>query len=94
MAHILVHIKVSDQAKWKDGFSAAADLRKKFGSKGVRAFAKADDPNDIYILGEYADLEQARQLFQTQEFRDAAQKAGVSGPPEIVSLSHLLDLSA
>jgi len=94
MAFALVRLTVQDQAKWKPVFEEAAELRKKFGSKGVRAFAKADSPNEIVILGEYDSLDHARQLFQSQEFREATQRAGMVGAPDVTFLDKVVELAA
>lgn len=80
--------------KWKTAFEEASVLRKNFGSMGVRAFSKADSPNEVVIIGEYADKEKAMQMFQSQEFRDAAQRGGVKGPPEVTFLDEVVKLSA
>lgn len=94
MTHVLVRLTVEDVAKWKPVFEEAAALRKSFGSKGVHAFSKAGSPNEIIILGEYEDLAKAQQMFQSQEFREATQKAGVKGPPEVTFLDTVLHLEA
>ena len=94
MTYVLVRLSVEDLAKWKPVFEEAASLRKSFGSMGVRAFSKADSPNDVVILGEYADKEKAMQMFQSQEFRDATQRAGVKGPPEVTLLNEVISLPA
>jgi heme-degrading monooxygenase HmoA len=94
MAFALVRLIVQDQAKWKTVFAEAQELRKKYGSKGVRAFAKTDNPNEIVILGEYESLDQARQLFQSQEFRDATQRAGTVGAPDVTFLEKITELPA
>ena len=94
MAHGLVRVKVKDQAEWKKGFEGASSLRKTFGSRGVHAFASADDPNAIVIMGEYESHNKAREMFQTQEFRDITQKAGVIGAPEVVYLTSVADMAA
>ncbi|CAG0994069.1 hypothetical protein ANRL2_03431 [Anaerolineae bacterium] len=94
MIHVLVRFTVEDLAKWKSVFEEAAALRKNFGSMGVRAFSKADSPNEVTILGEYADKEKAMQMFQSQEFREATARAGVKGPPEVTFLNEVLKLSA
>ncbi len=94
MIHVLVRFSVEDLAKWKSVFEEAAALRKNFGSMGVRAFSKADSPNEVTILGEYADKEKAMQMFQSQEFREATARAGVKGPPEVTFLNEVLKLSA
>ena len=94
MTHVLVQLTVEDVAKWKPVFEEAAELRKRFSSIGVRAYIKADNPNEIVILGVYADKEKTRQLFQSQEFREATQRAGVKGPPNVTFLDEVVDLPA
>ena len=94
MIHVLVRLTVEDLAKWKPVFEEAAALRKGFGSMGVRAFSKTDSPNEVVILGEYADKEKAMQMFQSQEFRDATARAGVKGLPEVTFLDEVVKLSS
>jgi len=94
MVYVLVRFTVEDVEKWKGVFSEAATLRKNFGSMGVHAFSKADSPNEVVILGEYADKEKAMQRFQSQEFRDATKRAGVQGPPEVTILNEVIQLPA
>ena len=94
MTYVLVRFTVEDLAKWKLVFEEAAELRKNYGSKGVRAFSKADNPSEVVILGEYDDVEKARQLFQSQEFREATKRAGVMGPPDVTFLNEVVDLPA
>jgi hypothetical protein len=59
MTYVLVRLTVEDLAKWKPVFEEASGLRKNASSIGVRAFSKADSPNEVVILGEYADKENA-----------------------------------
>jgi len=92
MTYVLVRFTVEDLAKWKPVFEEAAALRKSFGSVGVRAFSKADSPNEVVVLGEYADKGKAMQMFQSQEFREATQRAGVKGPPEVTFLDEVVNL--
>lgn len=94
MTYVLVRFTVEDLAKWKPVFEEAASLRKNFGSMGVRAFSKADNSNEVVILGEYEDRGKAQQMFQSQEFREATQRAGVKGPPEVTFLDEVVDLPA
>jgi len=94
MTYVLVRFTVEDLAKWKPVFEEAAALRKNFSSMGVRAFSKADNPNEVTILGEYADKAKAMQMFQSQEFREATQRAGVKGPPEVSFLDEVVNLPA
>lgn len=92
MAFVLIRFTVEDFEKWQPGFEAAATMRKAAGSKGVRAFSKVDSPNEVTILAEFADLETARQFFQSPELREAQQRAGVKGPPELSFLDEKVTL--
>ena len=94
MTYVLVRFSVENLAKWKSVFEEAGTLRKNFGSMGVRAFSKTDSPTDVVILGEYADKGKAMQMFQSQEFREATQRGGVKGPPEVTFLDEALSLPA
>ncbi|MEW6028739.1 MAG: cyclase [Chloroflexota bacterium] len=94
MIHVLVRFTVEDLAKWKPVFEEAAGLRKNFGSMGVHAFSKAESPNEVFVLGDYADKARAMQMFQSQEFREATQRAGVKGPPEVTFLDEVVNLPA
>lgn len=94
MTYVLVQLTVEDLAKWKSVFEEAAMLRKSFGSMGVRAFCKADSPNDVVILGEYEDRAKASEMFQSQEFRDATKRAGVMGQPAVTYLDEVVNLPA
>ena len=94
MTYVLVRFTVEDLAKWKPVFEEASALRKSFGSMGVRAFSKADSPNEVVILAEYEDREKASQMFQSQDFREATKRAGVMGPPEVSFLDEVVNLPA
>lgn len=94
MSYVLVRITVEDFEKWKTVFEQAASLRQSYGSKGVRIFRSVDTPNEAVIVGEYQDLERARQLFQSEEFRAAIQRAGVTGRPEVSFLKEVAQLPA
>ena len=94
MTYVLVRFTVENLSKWTPVFKEASALRKNFGSMGVRAYSKTDSPNEVVILGEYADKEKAMQMFQSQEFREATARAGVKGPPEVSFLDEIVNLPA
>lgn len=94
MIYVLVRFSVEDLSKWKVTFEESSGLRKNFGSMGVRAYSKADSPNEVVVLGEYADKEKAMQMFQSQEFREATQRAGLKGAPEVTFLNEVINLPA
>ena len=94
MPYTLVRIRFEEYEKWKTVFTEASPLRKSYGSKGVRVFRNANEPDEVLILGEYEDLEKARQLFQSPEFRAATQRAGVFGAPDVKYLDETAHLPA
>ena len=94
MAYVIVRLKVGDFEKWKEVFEAAGQLRKTYGSKGVRFFRNLEDSHEVVILGEYSSSERARELFQSEEFHEATKRAGVSGAPQVTFLDEAGQLPA
>ena len=89
MPFLLVHQKVQDYAKWKTVFDEHGSARGAAGSKGGHLFRSADDPNDVVAILEWDDLDKARQFVQSDDLRQAMQRAGVVGQPDI----HFLELA-
>src|SRR4051794_36817085 len=77
MPYLLVRHKVEDYERWKPGFEEHGATRKESGSKGVRLFRNADDPNQTVIITEWDDLEKARQFAQSEDLRETMQRLGV-----------------
>jgi len=94
MTYVIVRLKVGDFGVWKKVFEEAGQLRKTYGSKGVRFFRNLEDPNEVVVLGEYDSVERARELFQSEGFREATKRAGVSGPPQVTFLDEAGQLPA
>ena len=46
-------------------------------------FRSSGKPNDLILLAEYEDAARARRLFQSAEFREVTQRAGVPALPEV-----------
>jgi heme-degrading monooxygenase HmoA len=94
MPYTLVRITVEDFDKWKLVFEEAAALRQSYGSVGVQVFRVVDKPNEVVLVGEYENLEHARQLFQSQEFREVTKRAGLVGPPDVTFMIQVDQLPA
>ena len=86
MPHLLIHHKVEDYDRWKKAFDEHAPMRQAAGSKGGYLFRSADNPNEVVMIMEMEDLDRARQFTESDDLRQAMQKAGVTGPPEILFL--------
>ncbi|OGO32828.1 MAG: hypothetical protein A2Z16_03905 [Chloroflexi bacterium RBG_16_54_18] len=94
MVHTLVLVKCEDFEKWWAVFQESSNLRKSFGSQGAQVFRVQGEPGAGVILAEYADLEKAKSMFQSQEYRQAIQHAGVIGIPEVRFLDEVGKLAA
>jgi heme-degrading monooxygenase HmoA len=94
VAFVIVRVTFKDYAEWRKVFEEAGSLRKASGSKGVRVLRDANKPNEAVIFGEYEDLERARQFFQSPEFRQATQRAGLTAPPQVEFLEDAGQLPA
>jgi heme-degrading monooxygenase HmoA len=86
MSNMLVHHNVEDYNKWKNIFDEHSPFRAQMGSKGGRVFRSANDPNDLFILFEWDNLENAKKFTQSDNLKQTMQKAGVKGTPDIYFL--------
>ena len=83
MPHILVHSKVEDYNKWKSEFDENSDIRTQYGSKGGKVFQSADNPDELFVLLEWNNLDNARNFARSDDLKEAMQQAGVVGMPDI-----------
>lgn len=86
MSYLLVQQSVEDYNKWKAVFDEHGAARQAAGSKGGFVLRNADDPNQITILLEWDNLDSARAFAGSDELREAMQRAGVTGPPNVYFL--------
>jgi heme-degrading monooxygenase HmoA len=89
MPNLLIQSTVEDYAKWKSVFDEYTTNRKTSGSKGGHLFRSADNPNELVILFEWDDLDNARQFTQSDDLRKAMQRAGVVGRPDLYFLEEV-----
>jgi len=86
MAHLLVIENVESFARWKQAFDSHVATREASGCKGGHIFQNADDPNNIVILLEWDDVAQARAFAGLDSLREAMQRGGIVGAPEVLIL--------
>ncbi len=78
MPYSLARVKVEDYAKWKPVFDQLSAPRKASGgAKGGMLFRDADNPNDITILNEWDNLENAHKFIESEDVKKAIKKSGV-----------------
>lgn len=78
MPYSLSRLKIEDYAKWKPVFDQLSGARKASGGakKGI-LFRDADNPNDITILIEWDNLENAHKFIESDDVKKALKKSGV-----------------
>ena len=84
--YLLVRLKVEEYAKWKPVFDEMGTTRKAASSKGGYVYRNIDDSNGVVVLLEFEDLEKTRQFTESEELKQAMQRAGVLDKPEIYFL--------
>jgi hypothetical protein len=81
--NLTVHLRVKDYATWRTGYDGHAGSRLSAGITNSRVFRSLEDPNDLVILQDCADVSKARTWLGSDEMKAAMQKNGVIGSPNI-----------
>jgi hypothetical protein len=81
--NLTVHLKVKDYNAWRTGYDGREQNRRAAGITNGRVFRSAEDPNDLVILQDVADVAKARSWLGSDEMKAAMQKGGVVGSPNI-----------
>ena len=81
--NVTLHFKVSDYATWRTGYDGREKSRLSAGITNGRVFRRAEDPNDLVILQDVADVPKARSWFGSDDMKAVMQKSGVVGSPSI-----------
>jgi len=87
MTHLLVRHNVADFAKWKPVYDAHLTARQNAGLREKNLLRSVDNPNEVVLLFKAEDLRRAQAFTESSDLRDAMQKAGVVGKPDILFLS-------
>ena len=89
MVHVLVRHKVSDYKSWRSVFDAALEFRQVGGERSCRVFHDSGDMNNLTLLFEWENMEQAQRYMRSEELRRKMKEAGVAGVPEIQYLGEM-----
>ena len=86
MGLMIVHHRVKDFGEWKRLFDEHAPAREAAGLTDGRVYQTVDDPNDVVILLDMADVRKAKAFANSEDLKVAMQRAGVIDTPTL----HLL----
>jgi hypothetical protein len=84
---MFVRHQVSDFRVWKSGYDAHMSKRTEAGLMEKFLLRGADDPNEIVILFEAADIHHAKAFAESADLRETMQKLGVVDKPDIYFLN-------
>ena len=89
MAAILIKQKINGFDVWKKEYDAQEDLRFSNGMLKDHIYLDANDPHQITILFDWDSVENARKFTDSPKLKEAMQRAGVIGRPEITFLKEI-----
>jgi hypothetical protein len=81
--NLTVHLKVKDFNTWRTSYNGRETNRVSAGITNGRVFRSADDPNDVVILQDVADVAKARTWYGSDEMKTVMEKSGVVGSPSV-----------
>jgi quinol monooxygenase YgiN len=84
---VVVTHEVKDYATWRKGYDADAGNRKKAGFKVTGVYADVNNPNMVSIIGEFPSAAAADAFATSPVLKDAMEKAGVIGKPDVKVLT-------
>ena len=77
MAYVITRNRVEDYPQWRRSFDEGEARRQSQGVRSARVFRSRDDPNEVLVLAEYDDLEEARRILESDQLRAALARGGV-----------------
>jgi hypothetical protein len=83
MALLIVQHKVRDYPGWRPAFDAHKSSQVGAGLTNARVYRKTDDPNNVVILFDVADVAKASAWVGGADLKAAMQNAGVLGAPAV-----------
>jgi quinol monooxygenase YgiN len=87
MTTLFVHHKVQNYAAWRKVFDNLTAMRTGYGCTGHKVFQSPSDPNEITILTEWKDINQAKAYAGSNDLREGMKDAGVISQPDVTFLA-------
>jgi len=81
--NLTIHFKVKDFNAWQTSYNGNEKNRTSAGITKSKVFRSAEDPNDVLLLQDTADVSKARAWYGSSEMKAAFEKSGVVGSPSI-----------
>ncbi len=81
MSLAIIHHRVRDFAAWKSVFDEHKSVQVAAGMTNGRVFQGAENPNEVTILFDVADIARAKEFASSAELKTAMEGAGVVSAP-------------
>lgn len=91
MALVTIRHSVADFSKWKTVYDEGKSMIKSNGGKRQTLYKNVDNPNELIVVTEVDNLDNARKLVQSDDLKNAMHNAGVIGAPTITFLEEVED---
>jgi hypothetical protein len=83
MTRLFVRHKVQDYGAWRKAYDEFDPQRRSMGVTGQAVYRSIEDPNDITVSHDFDNPGEAKEFASSDKLREAIQKSGVIGEPEI-----------
>jgi hypothetical protein len=87
MAILAAQLTIEDYAKWRSVFDKRKSVREKEGVRSERVYRNPDNPREIIVWLDVADVAKMLEEIGGPESKAAMREAGVVGPPKIHVIS-------
>lgn len=87
MAAVLMNHRVADFDKWVKVFEEHGALRQRAGASGAVVWQAEGDPNNVFVLIKGVELDKAQAFTQSDDLKQAMQRAGVISQPVVTFLA-------
>ena len=81
--NLTVHFKVKDFNAWQTSYNGNERDRTSAGITKSKVFRSTDNPNDVLLLQNAADVSKARTWYSSSEMKSVMEKSGIVGSPSI-----------
>jgi hypothetical protein len=81
--NVIVHHKVKDYNAWRKAYDGHEKSRAAAGITKGKVFRSAEDPNDVVLVMDVADVAKVRTWMASADLKTAMEKGGVIGTPTI-----------
>ena len=83
MVRMFVRHRVADYATWRAAYDSLDQDRQEMGATGHDVYRTLGDQSDVTAWHDFANEQAAESFASSPKLRDAMQRAGVEGKPDI-----------